>query len=236
MARRVLVTRPEPGASATAARLIERGYEPVVLPLTQIMALEPIALPERIDAVVATSANAFRYAPASLMEKLRHLPLHVVGAKTAEAAGREVVSVAPDARALAQMLSGRLAAASHVVHLTGRVRRPELRLALEAQGHRVTEIELYDARATEFAPGETGTKLGSEPFWAALVYSQRGGEILGRIAAEAPSSFQPTVFVCISVEAAAGLAGRRIGLAATPDEAGMMAKLAELDQSAAASG
>ncbi|MCO6386984.1 uroporphyrinogen-III synthase [Aliihoeflea sp. 40Bstr573] len=233
MARRVLVTRPEPGASATAARLIERGFEPVILPLTEIVPLRPAELPDGIDAIVATSANAFRHAPAAFMEKLRDLPLHVVGARTAKAAGRDVALVAPDARALSQALAGRLAARSHVVHLTGRVRRPELKLALQAQGHRVTEIELYDARAVELAPDETGTKLGPEPLWVALVYSQRGGEILDRIAAEAQSSFQTTVFVCISAEAAAGLKDRQIAVAAMPDEAGMLAKLAELDQSAA---
>lgn len=222
----MLVTRPEPGASDTAARLTGRGFQPVVMPLTEIVPLPSPALPEGIDAVIATSANAFRHAPADLMERLRHLPLHVVGAKTAEAAERDVATVAPDARTLAEQLSGRLHAASHVLHLTGRVRRPELKRMLEAQGHVVTEIELYDAR-------ETGTKPGAEPFWVALVYSQRGGEILARIAAGAPSGFKTTVFVCISAEAATGLKDRRIVIAATPDEAGMLAELAKLDRCAA---
>lgn len=235
MRRRVLVTRPEPGASATAARLAEDGFEPVVLPLTQIVAVAPAALPDRIDALIVTSANAFRHAPKALMESLRDLPLHVVGAKTAEAAGREVASVAPDAKTLAEMLLHRLRPASHVLHLTGRVRRPDLKRALEAEGHSVAEIELYDARAAEFSADEIGTKLGAEPFWAALVYSQRGGESLSGIVAAAPSSFESTIFVCISAEAAAGLKQRRTAVAATPDEAGMLARLAELDQRAAAS-
>jgi uroporphyrinogen-III synthase len=232
MARRVLVTRPEPGASATAARLIERGFDPVVLPLTEIVAVAPGALPDRIDAVVATSANAFRHAPKALMDKLRHLPLHVVGAKTAEAAGREVASVAPDARTLAQRLSNGLGARSHVLHLTGRVRRPELKRIFENAGHFVTEIEIYDTRPVELLPGEIGTKLGPEPLWAALVYSRHGGEILSGVVAKAHSSLVPTIFVCISAEAATGLRGRNTVLAATPDEPAM---LAELDQRAATS-
>ncbi len=42
MARRVLVTRPEPGAARTAKRLVALGFEPVLLPLTQTVAL-PVA-------------------------------------------------------------------------------------------------------------------------------------------------------------------------------------------------
>jgi uroporphyrinogen-III synthase len=234
MRRRVLVTRPEPGASATAARLAEHGFEPVVLPLTRIVPLVPAALPEGIDIVVATSANAFRHAPDAMMVALRDLPLHVVGAKTAEAAGRPVASIARDAGTLAETLSRHLGAPSHVLHLTGRVRRPDLKRMLEDAGHFVTEIKLYDARPVEYSPGEIGTKPGAEPFWTALVYSQRGGEILSGVVAEAPSSFESTIFVCISAEAAAGLKGRKTVLAATPDEPAMLARLAELDQRAAA--
>ena len=36
--KRVLVTRPEPGASRTAARLEADGFAPIVLPLTEIIA------------------------------------------------------------------------------------------------------------------------------------------------------------------------------------------------------
>ncbi|TJX45058.1 MAG: uroporphyrinogen-III synthase, partial [Mesorhizobium sp.] len=36
---RVLVTRPEPGASRTARKLEEMGFEPLLLPLTETVAL-----------------------------------------------------------------------------------------------------------------------------------------------------------------------------------------------------
>ena len=44
MGLRVLVTRPEPGAGRTAARLQAAGFEPIVLPLSEIVRLAP-ALP-----------------------------------------------------------------------------------------------------------------------------------------------------------------------------------------------
>ena len=230
MARRVLVTRPEPGASATAQRLAERGYEPVILPLTTIVPIAPCDLPERVDIIVATSANAFRHAPSDLLQLLMGKPLYVVGEKTAEAAKRPVEIVAPDANALAKRMIANIAPSSHVLYLAGRVRGTMLKDMLELAGHQVTEIEIYDAVPTGFAPGEIGTKLGTAPFWSALVYSQRGGEILSHVVAQAPALFASTVFVCLSREAGVWLEsrGREPAFAATPDEAGMMAALERL--------
>ncbi|MHB2267733.1 uroporphyrinogen-III synthase [Aliihoeflea sp. PC F10.4] len=231
MARRVLVTRPEPGAGATAKRLAACGFEPVVLPLTRIVPVEPAPLPERIDAVVATSANAFRHAPPALLGQLADKPLYVVGEKTAAAAKRSARSSASDAAALADKMIAHLKPSSHILHLAGRVRHTALKESLEAVGHKVVEIEVYDAVPFAFEPGEIGTKLGAEPFWSALVYSQRGGEILRQIATQVPASFASTVFVCISREAGSGLADTRceLAFADSPDEAGMLDALERLD-------
>ena len=64
MSQRVLVLRPEPGASATAQALRRMGFEPLVLPLTVIQRLTPVFAPSvEHDAVIVTSANALRHAP-----------------------------------------------------------------------------------------------------------------------------------------------------------------------------
>jgi uroporphyrinogen-III synthase len=85
---RVLVTRPEPQAAATARRLDELGYEPVILPLTQTVALpvDVASLPDRIDAVAVTSANALLSAPAALLARLADAPCFAVGETTARQA------------------------------------------------------------------------------------------------------------------------------------------------------
>ncbi len=88
MPRRVLVTRPGPQAVRTARRLAELGYEPVILPLTQTVALpvDVASLPDRIDAVAVTSANALRCAPAALLARLAGERCFAVGEKTARQA------------------------------------------------------------------------------------------------------------------------------------------------------
>src|SRR5262245_13671221 len=87
MRLRVLVTRPEPGASRTARRLAEQGFEPVVLPLTEIRPLPADHFPDsaNIDAVAATSANAIRHAPRRLISTLTGKPVFAVGGGTARA-------------------------------------------------------------------------------------------------------------------------------------------------------
>jgi uroporphyrinogen-III synthase len=82
---RILVVRPEPAASATAARLRALGHEPVVLPL---LATEPVAWqpPDTLpDAVVLTSAAAVRHAGTQVAD-LQQLPALCVGEATAAAA------------------------------------------------------------------------------------------------------------------------------------------------------
>src|SRR3954468_16736309 len=77
---RVLVTRPQPGASRTMRRLRELGFEPLLLPLTETVGL-PVGADAASDnavAVAATSANAVRHAPKELIGALAALPCHAV--------------------------------------------------------------------------------------------------------------------------------------------------------------
>jgi len=82
---RVLVVRPEPGASATAARARAMGHEPQVVPLLATAAMH-WAIPDILpDAVLLTSAAAVRHAGAQAAV-LMALPALCVGAATAAAA------------------------------------------------------------------------------------------------------------------------------------------------------
>ena len=57
---RVLVTRPQPSASRTAGLLEARGFQPILLPLTETVALTVEANAGNAIAVAVTSANAVR--------------------------------------------------------------------------------------------------------------------------------------------------------------------------------
>src|SRR5205807_2131790 len=100
----ILITRPEPGASETAARLARQGLRPIVAPVLEVRILTShLPPPARLQAILVASGNAVPALPASH----RHLPLLAVGEATAsraKAAGfARVASADGDARALAAL-------------------------------------------------------------------------------------------------------------------------------------
>lgn len=83
---RIIVLRPQPGATATAQALRAAGYDPLIHPL---FAIEPVAWTpadaSAYDALLVGSANVFRHAGPALAD-LGGLPVYAVGGKTARMA------------------------------------------------------------------------------------------------------------------------------------------------------
>ena len=78
MEKTVLVTRPLPAATRTADRLRVQGYVPLLLPLTEIVPLNPTVPEGTFNAFVATSANALvsscPVSPWVRQPRMRHVP------------------------------------------------------------------------------------------------------------------------------------------------------------------
>lgn len=81
----LVLLRPEPGWSASAARAKSMGLEVRGAPLTAIEPLEWKMPPGSFDALLIGSANVFRHGGAGLA-RLRDLPVCCVGEATARAA------------------------------------------------------------------------------------------------------------------------------------------------------
>lgn len=90
---RLLIVRPQPGADATAKRVREAGFEPLVMPLFAIESVEwEPPDPAAYDALLLTSANAVRVA-AGQLQGLVGLPVYAVGAATADALAKACIAV-----------------------------------------------------------------------------------------------------------------------------------------------
>lgn len=230
---RVLVTRPEPGASATARRLVALGHQPVVLPLSEIRPLPAASpAPGTWDVIAATSANAFRNLPAGVSHSRR---CHVVGEKTAKAARQagfvDVLAAGADGAALAAAIAAREPAGTRVLYPCGRVRRPEFERRLAEAGMPCLPLEVYDTVFTE--PGEarlaevgTGGDLD-----AVLVYSPQAARALSRLldTGDGRAALLNAVFLCLSdqVASALGTAGAdRTYVSREPSEDALLALLA----------
>jgi len=234
---RVLVTRPEPGASRTARRLEAQGFQPVLLPLTETVALavEANLASDNAAAVAVTSANAVRHAPKALIAALAALPCHAVGKRTAEAcraAGFSSVKEGPgDAAALADAIAGDLAGKA-IVYLCGRVRFPAFEARLAAADVRVEAIEIYDTVEIDYGDADLLARLSDEPVEAVLLYSAKAATALARLI-ERPALrhlFETTEFLALSNRVAAPLAkivDRKIHIATQPDEEALLKLLSQ---------
>ena len=138
----LIILRPEPGASRTAARAQALGVQVIQMPLFAVVPIEWQAPdPKELDGLVLTSANAVRHAGEEL-QKLKGLPVHAVGdatARLAHAAGFTVASVGRGGSAAMDLPQGQ-----RLLHLTGRDHRA-------VPG--TTAIPVYEARALDAPKG-----------------------------------------------------------------------------------
>lgn len=122
----LLVLRPEPAASATAARASAMGLHPICYPLFEI---RPVAWhapePFTFDAMMLTSSNTLLHAGPGL-DRYRGLPLYAVGEATAATARERGFNVVAAGDSGAQKISGLMAARGHarVLHPCGQDLRP----------------------------------------------------------------------------------------------------------------
>lgn len=170
------VLRPEPGASATLHRARELGLDAFALPLFE---LRPLAWqapePAGFDGLLLTSASAVRLAGGQLF-KVAGLPVHAVGAATAEAARAAGLAVATVGEAGVDALLGGLPPELRLLHLCGEERREP-----QAPRQRITAVPVYTAAALR------DVDPAALPGALALVHSPLAGARLAELVPERDS-------------------------------------------------
>ncbi len=230
--RRVLVTRPEPQATATAALLAARGHLPFKCPLARIERLAA-SLPsaDEVDAVLLTSANAVH-----ALTPYRGLPVFTVGdstARAARAAGvRQVTAADGDWRSLARLLAGPAGPGrgARLLHLAGAEVRGDLPGAARAAGLRFERRLVYAARARDWLDPPTIGLLARGELDAALFFSPAHATIWRRLIERAALTDRLFPICAIALSAAvgeplAGLPWRALGVAAAPEVAALIDRL-----------
>ncbi len=148
---RLLVTRPEPDAEETAARLAAMGHEALLQPMLRVVFSDPPeALPEPL-ALIATSRNGVRALAAwPIAAAWRGKPLFVTGEGTAQTAATtgftDIRSGGADAAALANRIVRDLqTGGGPIVYAAARDRTGALAGGLTAAGYDVRTVEAYRA-------------------------------------------------------------------------------------------
>ena len=207
---RVLMTRPEPGATQTARRLEAAGFTALLLPLTRIEALPVPDLAIDVGCVAVTSANAIRHAPPELLRRLAAKPCFAVGAATAAAARNAGFVTVIEGPGQAPAMAAEIVASAGkgtVAYLCGRGRLPLFEEVLAQADIPVRPMETYDTLTQSYAPEALRKAFGDAPVEAALVYSLRAAQALANLrdTPEAGSFLTPTRFFCLSQRIAVGL-------------------------------
>jgi len=228
--KRVLITRPEPGATETATRLAALGILPVIAPILSIVAKD-IHVPEYVAAVLLTSRNAVAACPPSLHSR----PVFAVGTATAthaaEAGFSHVLNADGDAEALSKLVANTLTSEGGSLFLpTGQGQGANLAASLRQRGFRVLRRVAYQAVCVPALPEAVETHLRQRQLTAAMFFSGQTSRHFVHLiqAAQLSDAIRDVEAVSISERAAMALRPlpwRRISVAAKPNQDAMLVLL-----------
>lgn len=180
--KKIWITRAQPGADVTAARVRELGHRPFVAPLLVVEPLPPTPIElEGVCALAFTSANGVRaFCDSSADRSLQVYAVGAATAATARAAGfKRVLSADGDVSALADRLAARKNEfKGAVLHPGAAEPAGDLVGALVEAGIEARQVALYDtvtATLTETQLAELATVD------VALVHSPKGASALASL-------------------------------------------------------
>jgi uroporphyrinogen-III synthase len=217
--RRLIVLRPEPGASATVERARAMGLDALAIPLFKI---EPVAwvVPDSgmFDALLLTSANALEYGGAGL-DQLRKLPVYAVGKATAAAAHDAGFEGAGFGNGGVEQVLATIPDDLRLLHLCG-----QHRMTIAAR-QAITAVPVYCSVALP-PPADLAHIAGQ----TVAVHSTRAGQRLAELVDAAGIDRATIRIAAISaaVADAAGAGWDRIEAAATPENSALLALAARL--------
>lgn len=186
---RVIVLRPEPGASATVASARARGLDAAAIPLFRVEAVDWNA-PEQsgFDGLLLTSANAVRHSGQKLAS-LRGLKVYAVGDATADAAREAGFDIASAGHSGVERLLGSIEPDLRLLHLCGAD-------TVDANAPQsITKLVVYRSQPL---PAPDLSAIGAS---IALVHSPRAARRLTELVSERGS----TAIAAISPAAAAAV-------------------------------
>lgn len=226
----MLITRPEPGASQTAARLTLLGFDPIIAPVLSIIPQE-VRPPAHWSATVLSSRNAVQACPRSMYGR----PAFAVGTTTATAATKagfsHVFNADGDATALAALIANTASPGDGTLILpVAQGQGGELAASLRLRGFRVLRRVAYRAAPVETLPAAAVSSLGGGRVAAAMFFSAETSRHFARLlrAANLVEAIRDVEAVSISERAAVALRPfpwRRIQVAKKPNQDAMLALL-----------
>ncbi|MGD9738759.1 MAG: uroporphyrinogen-III synthase [Bauldia sp.] len=229
---RLLVTRPEPDAERTAARLRAAGHEVLLQPVQATVLLPEPAPRAPPSAIAVTSRNGVRALAAWRQSaRWRHLPLFAVGPGTAKAASEagfgHVASADGDGAALAGLIRReREPSSGPILYPAAADRSPVLEATLRGAGYEIDTVVAYRMEPVAALDPAIARAFGDRTIDGVLLYSPRSAaafvDLLG--GAGLLASLAAVTIYAISDATAAALRETDVGVkvAERPDEEALL--------------
>lgn len=209
----VWITRAQPGAEATAARVAALGLTPIVDPLLEVASIATSIDLADVRALAFTSANGVQ--AFSKLSDVRHLPVFAVGRATALAAAEagfvQISSADGDVEDLSRLITE--ARPGSLLWAGAREPAGDLVAALNEAGVAARGVAVYET--IERAPSEATLTLLDRPL-TVLLHSPRAARGLAKILDRRPALSLRAL--CLSEAVAAWLPplGDRCSVACAP--------------------
>lgn len=189
---KIVITRPEPAASATAKKLRQSGYDVIVSPVLEIVDTGA-ALPRRgFSALIITSANALNVLEQrGAINALQKLPVFVVGDTTAHKATalgfKHVFSASGNAGDLATLIIDHVAGLPKglpdMLYACGVDSTPGMVAMLQNHSINITSFRAYKAVLVDQLTEKTAKLLQKNSPAEVLIYSARSARQFAHLAA-----------------------------------------------------
>jgi uroporphyrinogen-III synthase len=219
----ILITRPEPGATATADRLSALGHNPILLPCLTITP-RPAHLPETPAAIIITSGQAIPALPAAY----QNLPVFCVGDATAarlKTAGfSNIESADGDATDLFRLIRSKNLPGTHLL-VTGRGHGLQLSAQLRAGGTKIIRRIVYKAKPAQKLSAEAAAALAARKIQAALFYSAESARAFTQLKPPNTAHIEALALSPAVAAALHGLPWIKIRVALAPTELDLLALL-----------
>jgi uroporphyrinogen-III synthase len=231
---RILVTRADDRAGATAERLRAQGHAVLVVPMTRIVPVDASVPRGPFAGIIVTSARALQLLKSDDLNHLLPLTLYAVGQETARIARMRrfanVVVAGGNSRSLVPLIIGRPQHGLPLLYLAGQDRKPQLEEALAGAGYSVVAAVIYEAVEVKALSKDQIAALAQDQMEAVLHYSRRSAEIYCRLMKS--SGLEALVMApkhfCISADTAKPLQAMGapdVTIAPKPEEACLLERL-----------
>jgi len=213
----ILITRPEPGATATAKRLESLGHHPIIAPCLTITRLKT-TLPPNPAAIIITSSQAIPSLPARYASTKIFCVGDATAARLKSAGFLAVESANGDATDLFRLIRSKNLQGTHLL-ITGQGHGLDLTAQLRRENTKIIRRVVYTAKPVKSLP----TTIADQKIDAALFYSAESARAFTRLRPPNTATIEALALSPAVAAALHGLPWTKIRVALAPTEMDLLA-------------